>query len=76
MRLPGDSEFELIVIGGGFAAAGEFILAPARERMVVESLDGLGDMTRVVAAELGSNAGMIGAGFVAFEALESAAATP
>jgi glucokinase len=68
---------ELIVIGGGFAAAGEFILAPARERMVVESLDHLGSLTPVAMAELGSDAGMIGAGFVAFEALESvAAATP
>jgi glucokinase len=68
---------ELIVIGGGFAAAGEFILDPARERMVAESLDGLADLTRVVMAELGSDAGMIGAGFVAFEALETVvAATP
>jgi glucokinase len=62
---------ELIVIGGGFAAAGEFILAPARKRMATESLDGLEELTRVVLAKLGSDAGMIGAGFVAFEALES-----
>ncbi len=64
---------ELMIIGGGFAAAGEFILAPARERMIAESLDGLADLTRVVMAELGSDAGMIGAGFVAFEALDTAA---
>jgi len=61
---------ELIVIGGGFAAAGELILAPARERMARESLPGMAELTRVVLAELGSDAGMIGAGFVAFEALE------
>ena len=68
---------ELIVIGGGFAAAGEFILAPARERMALETLDGLSELTRVVMAELGSDAGMIGAGFVAFEALETVVtATP
>jgi glucokinase len=65
---------ELIVIGGGFAAAGELILAPARERMVAESLPGLVGLTRVVVAELGADAGMIGAGFVAFETLESAVA--
>jgi glucokinase len=61
---------ELIVIGGGFAAAGELILAPARERMARESLPGMAELTRVVLAELGNDAGMIGAGFVAFEALE------
>lgn len=64
---------ELIVIGGGFAAAGELILAPARERMALESLPGLPELTKVVIAELGNDAGVIGAGFVAFEALEQAA---
>ena len=66
---------ELIVIGGGFAAAGELILAPARERMAAESLPNMAELTRVVQAELGADAGMIGAGFVAFEALENAEAT-
>ena len=61
---------ELIVVGGGFAAAGELILAPARKRMVLESLPNMAELTRVVVAELGPDAGMIGAGFVAFEALE------
>ncbi len=68
---------ELIVVGGGFAAAGELILARARERMLKESLPNMAELTRVVVAELGLDAGMIGAGFVAFEALESVvAATP
>jgi len=62
---------ELIVVGGGFAAAGELILAPARERMALESLPNMAELTKVVLAELGPDAGMIGAGFVAFEALES-----
>ena len=66
---------ELIVVGGGFAAAGELILAPARERMFQESLPNMAELTRVVVAELGPDAGMIGAGFVAFETLENAAAT-
>jgi len=66
---------ELIVVGGGFAAAGELILAPARERMALESLPNMSELTRVVVAELGPDAGMIGAGFVAFEALEEAEAT-
>ena len=62
---------ELIVVGGGFAAAGELILAPARERMALESLPNMAELTKVVLAELGPDAGMIGAGFVAFEALEN-----
>ena len=66
---------ELIVAGGGFAAAGELILAPARERMAAESLPNMSELTRVVLAELGPDAGMIGAGFVAFEVLENAEAT-
>jgi glucokinase len=66
---------ELIVVGGGFAAAGELILAPARERMALESLPNMSELTRVVVAELGADAGMIGAGFVAFETLENAEAT-
>ena len=61
---------EIIVIGGGFAAAGELILAPARERLATEALSGMSELTRVALAELGPDAGMIGAGFVAFEALE------
>jgi glucokinase len=61
---------EVIVIGGGFSAAGELILAPARERMRQEALEGLDELTSVVVAELGPEAGLIGAGFVAFEALE------
>jgi glucokinase len=61
---------ELIIVGGGFAAAGDLILAPARERMAAEALFGMAELTRVVVAELGSDAGLIGAGFVGFEALE------
>jgi glucokinase len=61
---------ELIVIGGGFAAAGELILTPARERMLVEGLTPGKDMVRVVRAELGSDAGLVGSGFVAYEAYE------
>ncbi|HEY4976874.1 MAG TPA: hypothetical protein VII05_05945, partial [Gaiellaceae bacterium] len=59
----------------GFAAAGELILAPARERMQLEALPSLAELTRIVRAELGSDAGMIGAGFVAYETLENAEAT-
>ncbi len=60
---------ELVVIGGGFAAAGDFILAPAREIVAREGLAGAGKRVRIVRAELGTAAGLIGAGLVAFDAL-------
>jgi glucokinase len=60
---------ELAVIGGGFAAAGDFILDPAREIVAREALAGAGKRVRIVRAELGTAAGLIGAGLVAFDAL-------
>jgi glucokinase len=60
---------ELVVIGGGFAAAGDFILDPAREIVAREVLAGAGKRLRIVRAELGTSAGLIGAGLVAFDAL-------
>jgi glucokinase len=60
---------ELVVIGGGFAAAGDFVLEPAREIVRREGLAGAGDRVRIVRAELGTAAGLIGAGLVAFDAL-------
>jgi glucokinase len=60
---------ELVVIGGGFAAAGDFLLVPAAETMRREALPPARDRTRIVRAELGTAAGVIGAGFVAFDAL-------
>jgi glucokinase len=60
---------ELVVIGGGFAAAGDFILDPAREIVAREGLAGAGQRVRIVRAELGTSAGLIGAGLVAFDVL-------
>jgi glucokinase len=60
---------ELVVIGGGFAAAGDFILDPAREIVAREGLAHAGERVRIVRAELGTAAGLIGAGLVAFDAL-------
>jgi glucokinase len=60
---------ELVVIGGGFAAAGDFILDPAREIVAREGLAGAGKRVQIVRAELGTAAGLIGAGLVAFDAL-------
>ena len=60
---------ELIVIGGGFSQARDLFLEPALETMKVEALRPGRDLVRVVPALLGPDAGLVGAGFVGFEAL-------
>jgi glucokinase len=62
---------EVVVVGGGFAAAGDFLLEPARERVQREVLEPARDLVRIVPAVLGPEAGLVGAGFVAFEALDA-----
>src|SRR5205085_6198687 len=65
---------ELIVIGGGFgAAAGDLLLGPAAEIVAREVLAPARGRVRIVPAELGPEAGLIGAGLIAFEALGSLA---
>jgi glucokinase len=61
---------DVIVIGGGFGvAAGELLLGPVRATVLREALAPAGERVRLAVAELGSNAGVIGAGLIAFEAL-------
>jgi len=60
---------ELVVIGGGFAAAGDFVLAPARDVVIRDSLGDAGEKVGIVRAELGTAAGLIGAGLIGFESL-------
>jgi glucokinase len=61
---------EVVVLGGGFASAWDFIVEPARETLAVEGLRPARDLVRIVPAAFGSEAGMIGAAFVGFEALD------
>jgi glucokinase len=67
---------DLVVIGGGFAAAGDWLFEPAREVVRWQALRPAGDRVRIVRAQLGTAAGLIGAGFVAFEALAAPQAAP
>jgi glucokinase len=61
---------EMVVVGGGFAAAADLVLDPARERVQREALEPARDLVRIVPAVLGADAGLVGAGLVAFEALD------
>jgi len=62
---------EIVVIGGGFgAAAGELLLEPARAAARREAMPPADETLRVVAAELGAEAGLVGAALVGFEALD------
>jgi len=66
-------EPELIVIGGGFGvAAWEHLIPAAEEVLQREALEPMRDEVRVARAELGTAAGLIGAAFVAYEALDAA----
>jgi glucokinase len=62
---------DMVVVGGGFGvAAGDLLLEPAREVLRREALAPAGDRVSLAVAELGPEAGLIGAGLIAFEALE------
>ena len=62
---------EVVVLGGGFSEAGDLLLAPARETLARECLRPARDLVRIAWAELGPEAGMVGAGLVGFEAVDS-----
>jgi glucokinase len=65
-------EPELIVIGGGFGeAACDFLLGSAREVLARDGLAPARESVRIVEAQLGTDAGVIGAGMIAFEALDA-----
>ena len=61
---------ERVLIGGGFGiAAFDLLLPAARLAVLTEALAPAGQQVEIELAELGSDAGLIGAGLLAFEAL-------
>ena len=60
---------EVVVIGGGVIAAGELLLAPARDEVAARALPPSKDEVRIVAAQFGVEAGMVGAAALAFDGL-------
>jgi glucokinase len=63
---------EVVVLGGGFARAGDLLFEPARKVVAERALRPGRDLVRIVPALLGPEAGLIGAGLVGFEALATA----
>jgi glucokinase len=60
---------EVVVVGGGALASGDLLLDPAREELRRRSLPPGREQVRVVAAEFGAEAGMLGAAVFAFDEL-------
>jgi glucokinase len=56
---------ELVVIGGGVSAAGEFLLRPARQVAQEFTMKGLGSKTEIRIARYGPDAGVRGAALLA-----------
>lgn len=66
---------EMVVVGGGLGNLGELLLGPARE-VLKEALPPGRDQTRLVSAALGADAGLIGAGLLAWEEFGATASQP
>lgn len=63
---------ERIVIGGGVASAGEWLLAPVRARALALAFPRLAAVCDIVPAALGGDVGVVGAAACAFEELGAA----
>jgi glucokinase len=61
------------IIGGGIAAAGDALIAPIQRQLPAFTWPMLLSQTRVIAAERGNDAGLIGAAALAFENPEPSA---
>ncbi len=62
---------EVVVIGGGVIGAGELLLGPVRRVVAARALPPSRDEVRIVAAQFGVEAGMVGAAALAFDGLHA-----
>ena len=60
-------DIRTIIVGGGVSAAGDFILAPARETLPTYVVPGLRDNLRIHREELGNEVSLLGAARLVFE---------
>lgn len=60
---------DVVVIGGGVLGAGDLLLDPARAEVARRALPPMRDHVRIVPARFGAEAGMVGAGALAFDAV-------
>lgn len=58
---------DVVVIGGGVIAAGELLLAPARAEAVRRALPTMSKHARIVPAQFGTEAGLVGAAALVLE---------
>lgn len=58
---------DVVVIGGGAVAAGDMLLAPAREVVAERALPPVAERVQVVAARFGEESGMLGCALLALE---------
>jgi glucokinase len=66
---------EVIVVGGGAMKAGDLLLDPAREELRRRALPPGRDLVRIVPAQFGAEAGMLGAALLAIDELRDSAAS-
>jgi glucokinase len=67
---------EVVVVGGGAIAAGELLLAPARDVVARRALPVNREGVRIVSARFGAESGMLGAACMAFDAVGVPIASP
>ncbi|MED1783237.1 ROK family protein [Brevibacillus fortis] len=66
---------QLLVMGGGVCRAGELLLAPVQASIGRYAMDVVHEKTRIVLAELGADAGILGAGALALLAMNEGSKT-
>ena len=60
---------EAVVVGGGVIAAGDLLLEPARREVAARALPPGRDLVRVLPADFGADAGLLGAATLAYDEL-------